>query len=460
MLWRIYGTIVSSVMAALLTVAVVFLTRFPVTDSSHAAEIFPSLMVAMLSGAGVAMGLGYWLARGVKKSLNELTAVAQSLTQGNLTARVRTLSDDEFGLLGLTLNLLGEEISDRMAALSQERTQLKALFGSMVEGIVAIGDDDRVLFANGAADKLLRAQVSTARGSQIHEVPGLGILLPLVIESRTQKKRKHVELTLGDGENLLALETHASPFKGEQNAGVVVVLHDVTELRRLERVRRDFVANVSHELKTPLTSIKGYIETLRAGAKNDPEVLDRFLARVDHNASRLAELVQEILSLARIEAQQDHARGSSTVDMVAVVQQSLAQHDQIITSKNIKLYYDSGSHMLVKADRESVRQIVDNLLINAIKYTPEGGEVGLSLTSDGKHHAVLTVRDNGVGIAPEHHSRIFELFYRVDRHRSREDGGTGLGLSIVKHLVHSLNGKVSVESSPGTGSAFTVRLPH
>ncbi len=460
MLWRIYGTIVSSVIAALVTVAVVFLTRFPVVDGEHAAEILPSLLVATLSGAAVAMGLGYWLARGVKKSLNELTAVAQSLTQGNLTARVRTLSDDEFGLLGLTLNLLGEEISDRMAALSQERTQLKALFGSMVEGIVAIGDDDRVLFANGAADKLLRAQVSTARGSQIHEVPGLGILLPLVIESRTQKKRKHVELTLGDGENLLALETHASPFKGEQNAGVVVVLHDVTELRRLERVRRDFVANVSHELKTPLTSIKGYIETLRAGAKNDPEVLDRFLARVDHNASRLVELVQDILSLARIEAQQDHARGSSTVDMAAVLQQSLAQHDQIITSKNIKLYYDSGSHMLVKADRESVRQIVDNLLINAIKYTPEGGEVGLSLTSDGQNHAVLTVRDNGVGIAPEHHSRIFERFYRVDRHRSREDGGTGLGLSIVKHLVHSLNGKVSVESSPGTGSAFTVRLPH
>jgi two-component system phosphate regulon sensor histidine kinase PhoR len=461
MLWRIYGTVVISVVAALVTVASVFIYKYPVNEGIAVSLILPALFWASLSGACVALALGFWLARGDKNALAELTRVAYSLTQGDLTARVSKVSDDEFGVLGLTLNLLGEEISDRMAALSQERTQLKALFASMVEGIVAIDDNDRVMFANGAADKLLRANVSISRGVEVNAVQGLGILLPLVIETRTQKKRKTIELTMGDGDKLVTLETRASPFKGEQNAGVVVVLHDVTELRHLERVRRDFVSNVSHELKTPLTSIKGYIETLQSGAKNDPEVLDRFLTRINSNASRLVELVQDILSLARIESQESAMSKLTNVDLSNVIRQSATHHEQMLVKKRINFKYECDANLAVKGDHESLRQIVDNLLINAIKYTPEGGNVFVTAASHSDHnHALLTVKDSGLGIAPEHHARIFERFYRVDRHRSREDGGTGLGLSIVKHLVHSLNGKVWVDSSPGCGSSFIVRLPH
>jgi two-component system phosphate regulon sensor histidine kinase PhoR len=456
MLWKIYGTIAISILIALVTAAVVFLYRYPLLEAAEAYEIVISLMVAVMAGAIVALALGFWLARGVKKSLTELTSVAQSLTCGDFSARVKKLSDDEFGLLGLTLNLLGEEIAERMATLSQERTQLAALFGGMVEGIVAIGDDDRVLFANGAADRLLKTQASLSRSKQISEVPGLGILLPLVIQCRTEKKRKHIELTLGDGEGVVSLETHASPFKGEQNAGVVVVLHDVTELRRLERVRRDFVANVSHELKTPLTSIKGYLETLQNGAKHDPEVLDRFLHRIDANVGRLVELVQDILSLARVEAQ-DGALRRSAVDLPGIARQSLIQHEHSVTKKNIALRVQMEDNVVVQGDREAVRQVIDNLLVNAIKYTPEGGSVTLGIQKE-QNNAILRVMDTGVGIPPEHHGRIFERFYRVDKHRNREDGGTGLGLSIVKHLVQSMNGKVSVESEPGRGSTFLVQM--
>jgi two-component system phosphate regulon sensor histidine kinase PhoR len=321
---------------------------------------------------------------------------------------------------------------------------------------VAIGDDDRILFANGAADRLLRTQASSSRNKQINDVVGLGVILPVVIQCRTAKKRKHVELTLGDGENVSILETHASPFKGERTAGVVVVLHDVTELRRLERVRRDFVANVSHELKTPLTSIKGYVETLQSGAKSDLEVLDRFLKRIDANASRLVELVQDILSLARAESQEAELR-QTAVDIANVARQSVLTQEHVLTRKNISMNVKLANNILVKGDQEALRQVIDNLLTNAIKYTPEGGEVAVDLAQEGTE-AVLRVKDTGVGIPAEHHARIFERFYRVDKHRSREDGGTGLGLSIVKHLVQSMHGKVSVSSEPGRGSTFMVQM--
>ena len=456
LLWKIYGTIAVSILAALLMAALVFLYRYPLLQVGDVYDMIISLVIAMFAGATLALAVGFWLARGIKRSLSELIRVAQNLTSGDFSSRVKKMSDDEFGLLGLTLNLLGEEIAERMATLSQERTQLAALFGGMVEGIVAIGDDDRVLFANGAADRLLKTQASLSRSKQINDVPGLGIILPLVIQCRTEKKRKLLELTLVDGESVVTLETQASPFKGEQNAGVVVVLHDVTELRRLERIRRDFVANVSHELKTPLTSIKGYLETLQNGAKNDPEILNRFLNRIDVNVGRLVELVQEILSLARVEAQGGTLRRMA-VDLANVARESLVQHEHAVTEKNIDLQVQMDESIVVHGDREAVRQVIDNLLGNAIKYTPDGGGVTFGIKKE-QNYAVLTVTDTGVGIPSEHHGRIFERFYRVDKHRNREDGGTGLGLSIVKHLVHSMHGKISVDSTVGRGSTFQVQM--
>jgi two-component system phosphate regulon sensor histidine kinase PhoR len=455
-LWKVLGATAVTVVIAIVTVAAVILVRSPVLKIEQAYELGASLAVATLSGLVVAVCVGFLLTRSVHKALTELTRVAESLACGDFSARVKRLGQDEFGLLGLTLNLLGEELTDRMAALSQERTQLAALFGGMVEGIVAVGDDDRILFANGAADRLLRTGASLARGKQMSEVPGLGLLLPVVIQCRTEKKRKHTELKLRDADHLVELETHASPFKGEQTAGVVVVLHDVTELRRLERVRRDFVANVSHELKTPLTSIKGYVETLQSGAKSDPVTLDRFLERIEVNIARLVELVQDILSLAKIE-NQEGKWSKTAIDLGSVVRQSLVQHEMAVASKQIVLNVQVADNVFVQGDREALRQVMDNLLINAIKYTPSGGQVRLRVERD-NDVARLSIEDTGVGIPPEHHSRIFERFYRVDKHRSREDGGTGLGLSIVKNLVSAMNGKVFVSSEPGRGSCFTVQM--
>lgn len=455
-MWRLYGSIASLIVLATLTVSGVFLFKLRHNNVINVYEVLEAVLIANGVGIGVALVVGLWLARSVKRSLEEITNVAQALTCGDFNARVKQLRDDEFGLLGLTLNLLGEELTDRMATLSHERAQLQAMLAGMVEGIVAVGDDDRILFSNRAADKLLKMDIAAVRGRQIGHVAGMGFLLPVVIEARKSVDRVKRELNVGELEAMQVLETKAARFKGDQDGGVVIVLHDVTDLRRLERVRRDFVANVSHELKTPLTSIKGYVETLQYGAKEDPAVLDRFLRKIDNNVGRLVALVQDILSLATVEGH-DGKLQSERIEWNPLVRQVLTHHEHEVQRKKINLMIDAGAPLHVYGDREAMTQVVDNLVSNAIKYTPEGGAVRLTLkrATDG---ARFEVRDTGVGIPREHLPRIFERFYRVDKARSRELGGTGLGLSIVKHLVSAMNGRVVVESEPGKGSAFTVTL--
>ena len=265
------------------------------------------------------------------------------------------------------------------------------------------------------------------------------------------------ELQIGIGDSAQLIETHASPFRGEQASGVIVVLHDVTDLRRLERVRRDFVANVSHELKTPLTSIKGYVETLLSGAMADPETNARFLQKIDRNVDRLVALVQDILSLARIESQEEGVR-TVPVEWGPVIRSVLAHHEDDFVRKNLALdFQDPGRPVVVMGDKEAMVQVIENLVNNAIKYTPQGGRIGVRLAVEDSLGKV-EVSDTGIGIPRKHLDRIFERFYRVDKARSRELGGTGLGLSIVRHLVAGMNGRVGVESQVGVGSRFSVSL--
>lgn len=231
----------------------------------------------------------------------------------------------------------------------------------------------------------------------------------------------------------------------------------ITELKRLENVRRDFVANVSHEIKTPLTSIKGYVETLMNGAINEAGLNLRFLEKIDRNATRLSELVQDILSLAKIESQEAVFKAQPT-DWNPIVTSVLARYEDTILQKSLKIKVNEhAEHLMVMGDKEAMTQVLDNLLTNAVKYTPAGGRITVTLSQKGSWGKV-EVEDTGIGIPTQHLDRIFERFYRVDKARSRDMGGTGLGLSIVKHLVSGMSGEIGVDSSVGVGSRFTVRL--
>jgi two-component system phosphate regulon sensor histidine kinase PhoR len=265
-----------------------------------------------------------------------------------------------------------------------------------------------------------------------------------------------VELELPRSQTLVSMI--ATRLPGNPCPGVVLVLHDVTDLRRLENLRREFVSNVSHELKTPLTSIQAYAETLLEGAIDDPDNNRAFLTRIAEQAELLAALIQDMLRLARIETGRDVFE-VQPVGIDAVVESCVQARVAIAASKGVDLFTELPEGALrVLADEEGLRTILDNLVDNAINYTPSGGRVTVRWAGDGA--AVrIEVEDTGVGISSEHQNRIFERFYRVDKARSREVGGTGLGLSIVKHLTQVFGGTVEVFSRPGRGSRFTVQLP-
>jgi len=420
------------------------------TGAMRARLALAAALAALLALAILALVHRRWT-----RSLAQITAIARDLCEGRYDRRAAKLPDDEVGELGNALNRLGGEITHRMKALSGEVARLRAMLAGMVEGVVAVDEDDRVVFSNRAARRLFGVEELSGR---LWESVRIAELVALIEEARGTDAAATRELTFGDPAGRYSfVQAQAHRFQSGTSTGVVVVLHDLTELRRLERVRRDFVANVSHELKTPLTSIRGYVETLLSGALHDEDNNVRFLEKIDSNVRRLTHLVADLLSLARIESEESGLPLES-LDLRPLLEQALRQHGPRAVQKGVRCSIEhDGGRVRVLGDRESLVQVIDNLLDNAIKYTSRG-EVRLVLRRDASW-GMLEVVDTGIGIPAEELERVFERFYRVDKARSRELGGTGLGLSIVKHLVVAMNGKVEVESKMGSGSTFRVRLP-
>jgi two-component system phosphate regulon sensor histidine kinase PhoR len=328
----------------------------------------------------------------------------------------------------------------------------------MIEGVVAVDDEGGVAFMNQAARTLLEVADPAPEGRILWDLAPIRELEELLNRARATGSPAPLEVELFRGGRERVFQVHASPFHGGGKSGFVLVLHDISELRRLERVRRDFVANVSHELKTPLTSIQGFVETLLSGALRDERNNVQFLQRIDANARRLINLVTDLLSLSRIESGQ-LAVERTAVDWREVLEGVLRLREPALVAKGLALEVDGRQRpLLVRGDREAMTQVLDNLLDNAILYTNAPGRIRVRLSvRDG--HGVLAVEDTGIGIPASDLDRIFERFYRVDKARSRAAGGTGLGLSIVKNLVLRMEGEVEVQSVEGRGSVFSVRLP-
>ncbi len=400
------------------------------------------------------------------RALDEIARGIAALGEGRPYWPIRSRYDSR-GKVGRLVHLLDSvapQLETRMARLEQDRQQLRAVLSGMAEGVIAIDARRRLLFANASADQLFGLDASA-----------VGRLVPELI--RSPQVQGAVEATLAShdpyrGEIVLSsrevslrvqarvLAVQGTPLPGSPPPGAVLVFHDVTELRRLERMRQDFVANVSHELKTPLASIKAYTETLLDWALHDENVNTRFLKRIEEQAERLNQLILDLLSLARLESGQEVFEHRPLV-LAPVVSACVESQRGRAEARNLRLSLDLGTlddETLVMADEEAIRQILDNLIDNAIKYTPDGGAVSVScrLADDAID---LEVADTGIGIPRDDLPRVFERFYRVDKARSRELGGTGLGLSIVKHLVQSIGGQINVSSRVGVGSRFTVHLP-
>jgi two-component system phosphate regulon sensor histidine kinase PhoR len=417
--------------------------------------------VAVTAIIGVA--LAFWLARRSTRPLQELTTGAEVIARGCYDYRVYAAGKDEVGTLARAFNAMSEQLTGQFAQLEEDRRQLLAILSGMVEGVIALDADQRILFVNDRAALLLEFRATPVVGRRLWEVVRQRALQEVVQRALAGREPISQELTW-NGAVTRSLTVHAARLAESPTRGAVLVLHDTSELRRLERLRQDFVANVSHELKTPLSVIKACIETLLDGAADDPQHRGPFLQQVADQAERLHALILDLISLARIESGQEIFEFRE-VPLAPLVAACLERHRARAEAKGQTLEAvapeagaGSRSGPGAWADEEAVSEILDNLVDNALKYTPSGGRIRVQWhREDGQ--VCLAVADTGIGIPDPDLPRVFERFYRVDKARSRELGGTGLGLAIVKHLVQAMHGSVAVTSRLGEGTTFTVRLP-
>jgi two-component system phosphate regulon sensor histidine kinase PhoR len=354
-------------------------------------------------------------------------------------------------------NTAAEILAARITRLEAERRQLLAILGGMAEGVVSLDARETVLFANDRAGELLGFSPAQATGRRFWEVVRHRRMQEVVASALSAPEPIREELEW-PGSAVRNLAVYVARLSGLAS-GAVLVVQDTSDLRRLERVRQEFVANVSHELKTPLAVIKVCVETLLDGAAADPAACGGFLGQIDEQADRLHNLILDLLSLARIESG-TAALDVRAVPLTAVVSDCLDRHRARAEAKGQRLEAcpPVGAPVAARADEEALDTILDNLVDNAVKYTPAGGRVAVRWMTAGAQVCV-EIEDTGVGIPERDQPRLFERFYRVDKARARELGGTGLGLSIVKHLVQAMGGEVGVRSSVGRGTTFTIRLP-
>jgi two-component system phosphate regulon sensor histidine kinase PhoR len=414
--------------------------------------------LAIAGVAATAAVPAYLLARRFTRPLDALTGGAQRLADGDLGHRIFVEGGREFTALARTFNGMSLRLAESFAQVERDRQQLLTVLSGMVEGVVAVDHDERVLFANERAGELLEFPPEAAVGRLLVEVTRQAAVRELVEKALAADDPHRRELDWKGR----TLAVYVSRLPGPADSpGAVLVLHDMTDLRRLEKMRQEFVANVSHELKTPLAVIRSNIEALADGAADDPVLRVQFLDRVVSEADRLGLLIQDLLRLARIESG-DQLLDLGPVPLDRAIAECLDRHATRAEDKTLRLVEvppaDFPASVAAWADNQAIDTILDNLIDNAIKYTGTGGKVAVrwGATAD---RVRVQVEDTGPGIAAKDLPRVFERFYRVDKARRRDAGGTGLGLAIVKHLVQAMNGTIAVASTVGQGTTFTVTLP-
>lgn len=390
--------------------------------------------------------------------LGQIIEGAQNLAQGNLQIKLPRPGLEELDRLVVALNNMAQQLQERFQTILRQRQEQEAVLASMTEGVLAVDNQGRVITMNQAAGRLLRLDPQAMRQQLLSEYLRHQDILDFLAATREAEGPTEREIRL-NGLQERYLQLHGSKLVDQAGTvfGVLVVLNDVTRLRRLEQVRRDFVANVSHELRTPVTAIKGFVETLQAGT--EPEEARHFLEIIARQVDRLHNIIEDLLTLSRLEqGEEDGVFALEVQEVKPVLAAAIEVCAWRAAAKNITLNLECAEDLRAALNPPLLEQAVVNLIDNAIKYSPEGTQVQVRGSSE-DHEVLIQVQDQGPGIPVQHWNRIFERFYRVDPSRSRRDGGTGLGLAIVKHIAQIHRGKVTVASVPGRGSTFTIHLP-
>jgi len=411
-----------------------------------------SFLILLIAGA-----VSLLFSRGFTGRVERLKDFSRRVAEGDFRPLPRDSSNDALGALGTALNRTAARLDRTIQTLTEERNLSSAILGSMVEGVAVVNASERLVFANPGFAEILGLDVPPTSGSALVEVVRQTELLEAVRQVLAGEPRVQSEIVTGTLRQHYFAITVAAVREGD-TSGAVVVLHDITELRRLERVRRDFVANVSHEFRTPLTAIQGFAETLLAGAIDDPQNRTRFLEIILEHSRRLARLTEDLLVLSKMDAERLELE-IRRLSVSQLIESCLETAQRRGSEKDLQISVTTPQDLPdIAGDRRRLAEVLQNLLDNAIQYTLPGGKIVVSAQL-GDEEIILTVSDTGIGIPKADQSRIFERFYRVDAARSREAGGTGLGLAIAKHLVEVHGGRLWVESEVGHGSQFHFSLP-
>ncbi|KKC45862.1 histidine kinase [Paenibacillus sp. D9] len=426
-------------------------------------RLWTVLIIGLLLLFLVAAAVSYRIAKGLTSPLEQITDAAKRIRSMDYSVRVDVHNKDEIGELGAAINSMAEGLQVQMNRIQQNETQLYSVLDNMTSGVVMIDPAGRMMLLNRRAEEVLGFEHREMVGRPYSEAKQQYELSQIIQQGLEKQEAVHEEITFYFPEERL-LELNLVPVYQSDDSfgGLLLVLHDVSAIRRLERMRSEFVANVSHELKTPITAIKGFAETLLGGAVDDPVMSKQFMQIIYDESERLNRLIGDILELSKIESRRVPLQ-FSPIDLASFMERSMTILESEAARKSITMTLDNAPGIYLEADEDRLRQVVANLLQNGISYTPEGGKVSVRTSlvqGDGGSEMVqIRIVDTGIGIPRKDLPRIFERFYRVDKARSRVSGGTGLGLSIVKHLVELHHGSITVDSTVGVGTAFTIELP-
>jgi two-component system, OmpR family, phosphate regulon sensor histidine kinase PhoR len=419
-------------------------------------SIIGTAFVVALAGCAIS----WWLAQRIARPVQEISEGARRFAQGELHGKLPVPQTDELALLAESLNQLAGQMEERGHAIGRKGHEQEAVLASMAEGVLAVDSDERVISLNRAAADLIGGKQTDMRGRSLQEVVRNADLRRFASRALVSSEQIEDDVVLhGDRERILHVRGTALRDVSGRGIGAVIVLGDVTEFHLLERVRRDFVANVSHELKTPIASIKGFVETLLDGALDHRDDAVRFLNIVAGQADRLNSIIEDLLSLSKIERTEEAADLPLEPTVVKhVLEAAINDCQPKAAERRIEVCLTCDERIQATVNSPLLEQAIVNLLDNAIKYSDPGSAVWI-VAQQSRSEVTISVSDHGCGVEQEHLPRLFERFYRVDKARSRKLGGTGLGLSIVKHIVQAHRGRITVASAYGEGSTFTIHLP-
>jgi two-component system, OmpR family, phosphate regulon sensor histidine kinase PhoR len=401
-----------------------------------------------------------FVSRRISRPIEKLKEGSEYFIRGDFNYRLPASNIEEIGMLYDSMKDMARQLHARIDTITQQRTEMEAILSSMIEGVIAVDTEERIIIMNNAAAKMFGCDLSSVQGRSIQEAVRNSHLQHFIAETLTGQKPVETEIVLPSDEDryLFGHGTLIRDMEGKR-AGALFVLNDITRIRRLENIRKDFVANVSHEIKTPITAIKGFVEILRDESAKEEHDVKRFLEIIARHVTRLEAIIDDLLKLSRIEKDAETDGIQLTDSGVRdVIESAIQSCKPLADSKGIAVSLACDEALTANISPPLLEQAVVNLLDNAIKYSDETRPVTVEAKDDEKE-ILIHVIDNGRGIEQEHLPRIFERFYRVDKARSRRLGGTGLGLAIVKHIIQAHGGHVSVTSTPGKGSTFTIHLP-